>query len=178
MFNVINISAQQNVKQIAITDYLKSKYLGKPYAQKYDNGAVIRRKIVNIVEEEDDIYAVLSNFEKVKISFKTSLVINPALIQQNVTQKNHIDLSVLKAEEMVNKGIQKTLSQSNMVANSSSLTNLEKNIDHFKQRNDFTTSKKIIYTDIKSKKEFSDYFIVTYQGLYLLNGTKLIIDIK
>ncbi len=106
LFNFTNIFAQQNVKQMDITDYLKSKYLGKSFSQKYDNGAVIRQKIVNVVEEEDGIYAVLSNFEKVKISFKTSLVINSNLIQQNVTQKNHMDLSVLKAEEMINKGIQ------------------------------------------------------------------------
>ncbi len=178
VFNLTNLFAQQTVNQMDITDYLKSKFLGKSLSQKYDNGAVIRQKIVNVVEEEEGIYAVLSNFEKVKISFKTSLVINPTLIQKNVTQKNHVDLSVLKAEEMINKGIQKTLSQSNMVENSSSLTNLEKNIDQFKQRNDFTTSKKIIYTDIKSKKEISDYFVITHKGLYLMNGTKLVIIIK
>tara|TARA_Y100001968_G_C19429500_1_gene756205 strand:- start:445 stop:1017 length:573 start_codon:yes stop_codon:yes gene_type:complete len=177
-FFLFSLYAQHNVNQMDIMDYLKSKYLGKRVFQRLDNGGGINLKIINIVEEDDYLYAVLSSLDKIKISFKTSLSMNPSLVKQHVTKKNHIDLSILKTEELINKGIQKTLSQSTSLDNTSSLSNFEKNVDQFKQRNDFTTSKKIIYTDIKSKKEFSDYFIVTYQGLYLLNGTKLIIDIK
>ena len=135
-------------------------------------------KVLNVIEEDDRYYAVLSNFENVLISFQTTLSVNANFTRGGSNNGNTMDLNVLKTQELINKGIQKTLSQSSSLDNTSPLTNFEKNLDHFKPRNDFTTSKKIIYTDIKSKKEVSDYFIVTYQGLYLNNGTKVKVLIR
>tara|TARA_B100001173_G_scaffold312367_1_gene333227 strand:- start:1437 stop:2021 length:585 start_codon:yes stop_codon:yes gene_type:complete len=173
------LHAQQVTNQMDLVDFLKSKYMGKQIYQKNISGASsLKLKIVNVIEEEDRYYAVLSNFDRVLISFQTSLTRDLNFINSAGTKKNNIDLNVLKTQELINKGIQKTLSQSSSLDNTSPLTNFEKNLDHFKPRNDFTTSKKIIYTDIKYSKEISDYFIVTYQGLFLQDGTQVMILIR
>tara|TARA_Y100000746_G_scaffold222119_1_gene222226 strand:+ start:803 stop:1387 length:585 start_codon:yes stop_codon:yes gene_type:complete len=175
----IVLHAQQVTNQMDLVDFLKSKYMGKQIYQKNISGASsLKLKIVNVIEEEDRYYAVLSNFDRVLISFQTSLTRDLNFINSAGTKKNNIDLNVLKTQELINKGIQKTLSQSSSLDNTSPLTNFEKNLDHFKPRNDFTTSKKIIYTDIKYSKEISDYFIVTYQGLFLQDGTQVMILIR
>ncbi len=173
------LHAQQVANQMDLVDFLKSKYMGKPIYQKNISGASsLKLKIVNVIEEEDRYYAVLSNFDRVLISFQTSLTRDLNFINSVGTKKNNIDLNVLKTQELINKGIQKTLSQSSSLDNTSPLTNFEKNLDHFKPRNDFTTSKEVIYTDIKYNKEISDYFIVTYQGLFLQDGTQVMILIR
>ena len=173
------LHAQQVTNQMDLVDFLKSKYMGKPIYQKNISGASsLKLKIVNVIEEEDRYYAVLSNFDRVLISFQTSLTRDLNFINSVGTKKNNIDLNVLKTQELINKGIQKTLSQSSSLDNTSPLTNFEKNLDHFKPRNDFTTSKEVIYTDIKYNKEISDYFIVTYQGLFLQDGTQVMILIR
>lgn len=173
------LHAQQVTNQMDLVDFLKSKYMGKPIYQKNISGASsLKLKIVNVIEEEDRYYAVLSNFDRVLISFQTSLTRDLNFINSAGTKKNNIDLNVLKTQELINKGIQKTLSQSSSLDNTSPLTNFEKNLDHFKPRNDFTTSKEVIYTDIKYNKEISDYFIVTYQGLFLQDGTQVMILIR
>tara|TARA_Y100001970_G_scaffold263962_1_gene349990 strand:- start:1233 stop:1817 length:585 start_codon:yes stop_codon:yes gene_type:complete len=173
------LHAQQVANQMDLVDFLKSKYMGKPIYQKNISGASsLKLKIVNVIEEEDRYYAVLSNFDRVLISFQTSLTRDLNFINSAGTKKNNIDLNVLKTQELINKGIQKTLSQSSSLDNTSPLTNFEKNLDHFKPRNDFTTSKEVIYTDIKYNKEISDYFIVTYQGLFLQDGTQVMILIR
>ena len=173
------LHAQQVVNQMDLVDFLKSKYMGKPIYQKNISGtSSLKLKIVNVIEEEDRYYAVLSNFDRVLISFQTSLTRDLNFINSAGTKKNNIDLNVLKTQELINKGIQKTLSQSSSLDNTSPLTNFEKNLDHFKPRNDFTTSKEVIYTDIKYNKEISDYFIVTYQGLFLQDGTQVMILIR
>jgi hypothetical protein len=165
--------------QIELVDFLKSKYLGKKIYQRSNTPRQsIQLRIVNVIEEEDRFYAVLSNYDKVLFSFKTSLEVNPQISQNNFSQKTVLDFNVLKTEELINKGIQKTLSDSNSSTSLSTLSNFENNMDSVKPRNDFTTSKEIIYTNIRSNKEVSDYFIVTYQGLFLSNGTRIQVLIK
>tara|TARA_B100000131_G_C18093961_1_gene603285 strand:- start:1271 stop:1828 length:558 start_codon:yes stop_codon:yes gene_type:complete len=179
LFFPLVIYAQHNINQMDLVDFLKSKYIGKKlYYKNYELGSSLKLKVLNVIEEDDRYYAVLSNFENVLISFQTTLSVNANFTRGGSNNGNTMDLNVLKTQELINKGIQKTLSQSSSLDNTSPLTNFEKNLDHFKPRNDFTTSKKIIYTDIKSKKEVSDYFIVTYQGLYLNNGTKVKVLIR
>ena len=179
VFCVTVLFGQQTTNQINLVDFLKSKYMGKQIYQKnMGGGSSLKLKIVNVIEEEGRYYAVLSTFDRALFSFHTSLTRNLNFINNVGTKKNNIDLNVLKTQELINKGIQKTLSQSSSLDNTSPLTNFEKNLDHFKPRNDFTTSKEVIYTDIKYNKEISDYFIVTYQGLFLQDGTEVRILIR
>ena len=179
VFCVTALFGQQTTNQINLVDFLKSKYMGKQIYQKnMGGGSSLKLKIVNVIEEEGRYYAVLSTFDRALFSFHTSLTRNLNFINNVGTKKNNIDLNVLKTQELINKGIQKTLSQSSSLDNTSPLTNFEKNLDHFKPRNDFTTSKEVIYTDIKYNKEISDYFIVTYQGLFLQDGTEVRILIR
>ena len=112
--------------QIELVDFLKSKYLGKKIYQRSDTyRQSIQLRIVNVIEEEDRFYAVLSNYDKVLFSFKTSLEVNPKISQNNFSQKTGLDFNVLKTEELINKGIQKTLSDSNSSTSLSTLSNFE-----------------------------------------------------
>ena len=87
-------------------------------------------------------------------------------------QEKQLKLQTLQTQEAINLGIKSTLSEAvSNASSSSSLRNLETNIKRYYSRNDFTTENKITYTNSVSKKESSDFFIVSTDGLFLKNGT-------
>ena len=91
-------------------------------------------------------------------------------------KNNQLRVNVLKSQEIINQSIQKTFSDSSNSTESSSLKNIEDNIDDIFSKNYFTTSEEINYTNSISSKENEinkDFFVITSKGLYLKNGRKI-----
>ena len=163
----------EDVRVTPFLPYLKSKYLGKQtkFLGVQRQSEHYYSKIKNIIAIEEDFYAVLDSKKKVKFSFITTLF-RRRQDQSRVIQEKQLKLQTLQTQEAINLGIKNTLSEAvSNSSSSSSLRNLETNINRYYSRNDFTTENKITYTNSISKKESSDFFIVSTDGLFLKNGT-------
>ena len=135
----------------------------------------IKLKVVNVVYEEEYYYCQLSNGDYLPINFQVNAMA-PLFNFDSSKKNNQLRVNVLKSQEIINQSIQKTFSDSSNSTESSSLKNIEDNIDDIFSKNYFTTSEEINYTNSISSKENEinkDFFVITSKGLYLKNGRKI-----
>ena len=174
--------AISNSNTLYLVDYLKSKYLGKKISITYKNGfRKMRLKVINVIEDEkaNEFKLLLSDKSQAKLVFETSTRVARRRQLENSKKENLLKINTLKSQELINFAIKDTLDQSGSTnSSSSSLKNLEENMDSYFSKNHFTTSKEIIYTDLKSRKIKEDIFVITTKGLFLNDGRKISIAIR
>ena len=163
-------------REMNLIHHLKSKLIGKKVVAMLE-GKVrpIKLKVVNIVYEEEYYYCQLSNGDYLPINFQVNAMA-PLFNFDSSKKNNQLRVNVLKSQEIINQSIQKTFSDSSNSTESSSLKNIEDNIDDIFSKNYFTTSEEINYTNSISSKENEinkDFFVITSKGLYLKNGRKI-----
>ena len=175
------VGANDNNRKVHLENYLKSKYVGKKItvSSSGDNISRMRLKVVNVVKSttKGKYNLILSNKDKAVFHFVSSTK-GRLRVDKNSKKEKMLQVNTLKAQELINQAIEKTMSQTESTSSLSSLRNLEENMHMYFEKNNFTTSKKIIYTDPREKKSQEDYFIVTTNGLYLMDGRKIMIYIE
>ncbi|RAP28291.1 hypothetical protein DID78_05165 [Candidatus Marinamargulisbacteria bacterium SCGC AG-343-D04] len=169
--------SQNSTYTISLLDYLKPQYLGKKIRVKVPSGRYVLSKIINVTLDDDRYFVHFDRDIKLKCVFFTSYV-KKAVNRQLDNKKMMLDVQSLKAQETINNVIKNTGKDSQLGFSSSSIQNLEKNMDKYLKKNNFTTTDKIIYTDHVSEKEVADLFIVDLDGLYLSDGTKIFIKFE
>ena len=173
-------SQESKPNTMELVDYLKSKYLGKTISLTYKKSfRKMSLKVKNVIEDEDGHFKlVLSDKSKATFVFQTSLA-RPLRNQETSKKYNMMQINNLKSQELINFAIKDTVGESSISSgSSSSLKNLEENMDMYFSKNNFTTSKEIIYTDLKTQKILEDFFVISPNGLSLINGKKISIIIK
>ena len=174
-------SQEESKNTIYLGDYLKSKYLGKSISVTYaNNRRKMNLKVVNVIEDKENklFKVVLSDKSFAVFNFQTSLDLRRKE-QPNSKQYNMMQINTLKSQELINFAIKDTMGEtSNSNSASSSLKNLEENMEMYFSKNSFTTTQEIIYTDLKSQEIKEDFFVVSTKGLFLSNGNKITIIIK
>jgi hypothetical protein len=178
--SVVCIQAESENK-ILLVDYLKSKFLGRTISLSYSNNLrKMSLKVKNVIEDQENkmFKLELSDKSNAIVHFQTAR--NLRKKEQSKSNKyNMMQINSLKSQELINFAIQDTMGESsNSRSGSSSLKNLEENMDLYFSKNSFTTTKEIIYTDLKSQKIKEDFFVITTEGLFLNDGKKITIIIK
>lgn len=181
VLNTMVYSQETPKNTILLVDYLKSKFLGKSISLTYSNNRrKMKLKVRNVIEDEENklFKLQLSDKSNAILHFQTS--INLRKKDQSKSKKyNMMQINNLKSQELINFAIKDTVGEKgNSNSSSSSLKNLEENMDMYFSKNSFTTSKEIIYTDLKSQKIKEDFFVVSTKGLFLNDGNKITIIIK
>tara|TARA_B100001989_G_C24452685_1_gene419871 strand:+ start:311 stop:931 length:621 start_codon:yes stop_codon:yes gene_type:complete len=166
----------ENIRTMHLIDYLKPNLLGKKVSVLLNNMLrPVKMKIRNIEFIEDAYFAKLSNGDYLTISFQTTSAYERLKIDGD-KKKMHLQVNALKSQEIINQSIQSTFSESSESFKSSSLKNVEDNIESLIANNYFTTAVEINYTDIKAQKkhkEKNEHFIITNKGLYLQDGRRI-----
>jgi len=181
LLNTILYSQEPPKNTILLVDYLKSKFLGKSISLTYaNNRRKMKLKVRNVIEDEESklFKLQLSDKSNAILHFQTSI----NLLKKNLPKSkkyNMMQINNLKSQELINFAIKDTVGESgNSNSASSSLKNLEENMDMYFSKNSFTTSREIIYTDLKSQKIKEDFFVVSTKGLFLNDGKKITIIIR
>lgn len=156
----------------SLLSYLKQSYLGKKITlQTSPRSSGMRLKIVNVVLADNQFKLVLETKQKMPIRFTTSSTRRRFEPQETHKKTLSLQLKQLRAQESINNSIKSTLTSGESAAGSSSLNNLEANLDSYISKNYFTTLDKITYSDKKSGKSKKEHFIVNQGQLYLVDGT-------
>lgn len=181
LLSVSTYSQESSQSTMELLDYLKPKFLGKSISVKYSNSQrTMRLKVRNVLEDSEtgEYKLLLSDGSKALLAFQTT--IQTLLRDQRNTKKyNMMQLNTLKSQEMINFAIKDTMAETDISSSSSSsLKNLEENMDMYFSKNNFTTTKEIIYTDLRSQENKEDFFVISPEGLYLKDGKKITIMVK
>jgi len=181
LLSVSTYSQESSQATMELLDYLKPKFLGKSISVKYSNSQrTMRLKVRNVLEDSEtgEYKLLLSDGSKALLAFQTT--IQTLLRDQRNTKKyNMMQLNTLKSQEMINFAIKDTMAETDISSSSSSsLKNLEENMDMYFSKNNFTTTKEIIYTDLRSQENKEDFFVISPEGLYLKDGKKITIMVK
>ena len=174
-------SQEESKNTIHLVDYLKSKYLGKSISVTYaNNRRKMKLKVKNVIEDKENklFKVVLSDKSYAVFHFQTALDLRRK--EQPKSKKyNMMQINTLKSQELINFAIKDTMGETgNSNSASSSLKNLEENMEMYFSKNSFTTTQEVIYTDLKSQEIKEDFFVVSTKGLFLNNGKKITIIIK
>ena len=150
--------SQDSSHKMNLIHYLRTQYLGKKISVKDDiSGRPFSSKIRNVSFEDDRFLIHLDRNVKLRCSFFTSSLKRQVDVQRDGKQMM-LNLQSLKTQEAINNVLKNTGKDSQLGFSSSSIKNLEKNMDMYSKKNIFTTTNKIIYTDHISNKELMDFF--------------------